>query len=575
MKPRVSKPPATVSAKPWWKGAVIYQVYPRSFADSNGDGIGDLPGIVSRLDYLQALGVGALWLSPICRSPNRDNGYDISDYGGIAPEFGTMADFDRLLAEAHARGIRIIFDMVCNHSSDQHPWFLESRASRSHPKRDFYIWREGRDGHEPNNWRAEFGGSAWTFNPATGDYYLGVFSPFQPDLNWENPELRKAVYGVMRGWLDKGVDGFRLDVINFLCKAPGLPDVPMSPEAPAGKRYVNASRYYVNQPGIHAYLQELHREVFAGRDAVALGECHGKTLTPETGWQYVRADRGELDLMFHFDVPHCFTRGQVAAGLRRIGEWQAALRDGGWTTITLNNHDMPRQVSAMGDDRRYRAASAKALATLVLTAPGTPVLYQGEELGMTNVAFPAIEDYRDIATRDLYASAVAEGKRPEEALELVHRQSRDNARTPMQWDGTAQAGFTTGTPWIGVNPNAREINAAAEERDPESVLYWYRRLLRFRRQTPALREGGYRVLPVGEGPIHAFERDLEATVVTVVINWSSDEATAAVPDAWAGRCRHLELGNYGDESRSEAGGIRMRPWEARIYRSECSGAHSA
>ncbi len=550
----------------WWKEAVVYQVYPRSFADANGDGIGDLPGLIGKLDYLRDLGVDAIWMSPICQTPDRDNGYDISDYCAISPKFGTMADVDRLLSEAHRRGLKIIFDMVCNHSSDQHEWFQESKSSRTNPKRDFYIWRKGRDGKEPNNWRAEFGGSAWTLDPTTGEYYLGVFSPFQPDLNWENPAVREALYGAMRWWLDKGVDGFRLDVINFISKAPGLPDVPVPADAPKEQRYFPADCYYVDQPGVHVLLQELNREVFKGRDIMVVGECHGRTLSPKTGWMYVQEDRQELDIIFHFDIFRCFGARDPKAGFERIGEWQAAMGAGGWTTITLGNHDSPRQVSAMGDDGVHRVASAKALATVVLTAPGTPFLFQGEELGMTNVAFPSMSDYRDIAARDLYESSIAAGKSPAAALAEVHSRSRDNARTPMPWDGTPKAGFTTGLPWIGINPNGVVINVAAQELDPESVLNWYRRLLQFRKQNPALVRGNYRVLPLGDKSIHAFERVYQDVVLTVVLNWSSDEVSMTAPADWGARGRELCMCNYHGAISDDCGKLHLRPWEVRIYR---------
>jgi oligo-1,6-glucosidase len=551
--------------KKWWKEAVVYQVYPRSFADANGDGIGDLPGLIGKLDYLRDLGVDAIWMSPICQTPDRDNGYDISDYCEISPKFGTMADVDRLLAEAHRRGLKIIFDMVCNHSSDQHAWFQESKSSRTNPKRDFYIWRKGRDGKEPNNWRAEFGGSAWTLDPVTGEYYLGVFSPFQPDLNWENPAVREALYATMRWWLDKGVDGFRLDVINFISKAPGLPDVPVSADAPKDQRYFAADCYYVDQPGVHALLRELNQEVFTGRDIMVVGECHGRTLTPKTGWMYVQEDRQELDIIFHFDILRCFGERNPKAGFERIGEWQAAMGAGGWATMTLGNHDSPRQVSAMGDDGVHRVASAKALATVVLTAPGTPFLFQGEEIGMTNVAFPAMTDYRDIAARDLYESSLAAGKTPAEALAEVHRRSRDNARTPMQWACSAGAGFTTGTPWIGVNPNVGEINVAAQESDPESVLSWYRRLLQFRKHTPVLIHGSYRVLSIGEEPVCAFERSYQGVTLTVVLNWSSDAVSMALPADGGARWQELCLCNYPGSILDAGGQLKLRPWEVRVY----------
>ena len=442
----------------WWKSAVVYQIYPRSFADSNGDGIGDLPGILDRLDYLSALGVDVLWLSPVYPSPQDDNGYDISDYQDVDPVFGTLADFDALLAAVHERGMKLVMDLVVNHTSDEHPWFEESRASRDSPKRDWYWWRP-----EPaNDWSSFFSGSVWEPDPATGEHYLHLFSRKQPDLNWENPEVREAIYSMMRWWLDRGVDGFRMDVINFISKDPGL-------------------EYYESGPRIHEFLQEMHREVFAGRDGLlTVGEMPGVTL--EHAQRYTDPANGEVDMVFqfeHVDIDHGASKWEVhplrLTDLKRsFGRWQRGLAERGWNSLYWNNHDQPRIVSRFGDDGAYRVRSAKLLGTVLHLHRGTPYVYQGEELGMTNAPFARIDDFRDIESLNHYAERVAAGRDPAAVLDTMRAMSRDNARTPMQWDASPHAGFTTGTPWIPVNPNHAEINAAAAVADPDSVFHHYR-----------------------------------------------------------------------------------------------------
>ncbi|HOU89407.1 MAG TPA: alpha-glucosidase, partial [Polyangiaceae bacterium] len=398
----------------WWKEAVVYQIYPRSFADSNGDGIGDLRGILSRLDYLQRLGVDVLWLCPIYRSPNDDNGYDIADYQDIMAEFGTLSDFDDLLRETHRRGMRLVMDLVVNHTSDEHAWFVESRASRQSPRRDYYVWADPRDGGPPNNWRSWFHGSTWELDPATGQYYLHLFSKKQPDLNWANPELRRAVYAMMRWWLERGIDGFRMDVINFIAKTPGYPDSTLDPAA-LGARYAHVPgiEHYADTPQVHDYLQEMHREVLAHYDVMTVGECH--YLDPERAARYVAPERRELCMLFQFD--QIFSCGDRAALRRAIEDWYAEFRRcGAWTTTTLGNHDFPRLVSVFGDDGEHRVASAQLFATLLLTAPGTPFLYQGDELGMTNVRWERVEDYDDIQSLGEYHESVARGVSPARAL---------------------------------------------------------------------------------------------------------------------------------------------------------------
>src|SRR5436190_341202 len=450
----------------WWRSAVVYQIYPRSFADSDGDGIGDLGGIRSKLDYLAALGVDVVWLSPVYPSPQDDAGYDISDYQDIDPVFGTLEEFDALLAEVHQRRMRLIMDLVVNHTSDEHPWFVESRSSKDNPKRDWYWWRE-----RPNNWVSAFSGSAWELDETTGEYYLHLFSRKQPDVNWENPDVREAIYSMMRWWLDRGVDGFRMDVINMISKAPGLPDGRESHGFRGG-----GGEHYVSGPRIHEFMQEMHREVFDGRDALLnVGEMPGVTL--EDARKFTDPARRELDMVFQFEHVGLDQRGSKwdSFPLRlpdlkeNFGRWQRGLLEVGWNSLYWNNHDQPRIVSRWGDYGEHRVRSAKLLGTVLHLHRGTPYVYQGEEIGMTNVPFESIEDFRDIESINHYAEATAAGEDPQAVLATMRPMSRDNARTPMQWDAGEHAGFTAGTPWIPANPNHTEINAEAAVADPDSV----------------------------------------------------------------------------------------------------------
>src|ERR1700712_2298352 len=449
----------------WWKSAVVYQIYPRSFADSDGDGVGDLAGIAGRLDYLQRLGGDVIWLSPIYRPPQADNGYDISDYCDIDPLFGTLEAFDLLLGQIHERGMKLVMDLVFNHSSDEHPWFLESRSSRDSPKRDWYIWRDARDDAEPNNWGSFFSGSAWEWDQITRQYYLHLFDRKQPDLNWHNPHLRKALQDIMAWWLRRGVDGFRMDVINFISKAPGLPDGPTI----SGRRFVIAFDGFADQPPVHEYLAEMTSEVLGGRDGETLvvGEMPG--VTTEEARRYTDPSRGELTMVFQFEhmsVDQSPTNKFDYRGLdlvvlkRALDRWQAALADVGWNSLYWNNHDQPRVVSRFGDDDpAYRAASAKALATILHGMRGTPFVYQGEELGMTNYPFGSLEDHEDLEAVNYFKGVLEMGGDETSALAGLAKMSRDNARTPMQWDDGPNAGFTTGDPWLSVNPNYTSVNA--------------------------------------------------------------------------------------------------------------------
>jgi oligo-1,6-glucosidase len=544
----------------WWKTAVVYQVYPRSFADSGGDGIGDLRGIAHRLDYLAELGVDVLWLSPIYPSPRDDAGYDISDYRGVDPTFGTLEDFDALLAAVHSRGMRLIMDLVVNHTSDEHAWFVESRASRDSPKRDWYWWRR-----EPNNWRSFFSGSAWEPDKATGELYLHLFSRKQPDLNWENVEVREAVYSMMRWWLDRGVDGFRMDVINMISKDPELPD-----GDPAARLWPTGAEHYMYGPRIHEFLQEMHSEVFGGRPEALLtvGEMPGVTV--EQARLYTDPARGELDMVFQFEHVN-LDQGASKWDVRPLdlrdlkasfGRWQEGLAETGWNSLYWNNHDQPRVVSRFGDDSpEYRVRAAKMLGTVLHLHRGTPYVYQGEELGMTNVPFAGIEDLRDIESLNHYAEATAAGEPPERVMAELRAMSRDNARTPMQWDGSEHAGFTTGTPWIGVNPNYPEINAEAARADPDSVFHHYRKLIELRHGEPAVAFGDFTMLLPDDEHVYAFTRRHAGTELLVLGNFSGDTVTPEIPDAAAWEGAELVIANAPPQA-----GLTLGPWEARVYR---------
>jgi oligo-1,6-glucosidase len=575
----VSAREATTEAGAWWKSAVVYQVYPRSFADSDGDGMGDLRGIIGKLDYLAELGVDVIWVSPFYRSPQDDNGYDISDYQDVDPVFGTLADVDELIEQLHARGMKLVIDVVVNHTSDEHPWFLESRSSKANPKRDWYWWREPREGFEagtagaePTNWASLFGGSAWELDRGTGEYYLHLFSRKQPDLNWENPEVRQAVYEMLRWWLARGVDGFRMDVINLLSKRLPLEDGPPVPMS----RYGDGWTWFVSGPRIHEFLHELHEEVIGRHEAVLLtvGEMPGVTV--DEAVLFTDPARREIDMVFQFEHVQV-DRGpggkwdvvplrilDLKASLER---WQAGLAGRGWNSLYWDNHDQPRAVSRFGsDDPAYRVLSAKLLATILHLHRGTPYVYQGEELGMTNVPFASIEDFRDIDSRNHYREAIEAGLEEGAVLESLRRRSRDNARTPMQWDGGPHAGFTTGTPWMPVNPNYREINASAQVGDPDSVLAHYKKVIALRHELPVVAQGDFRMLLPHDERIYAFLRRLDDVELLVMGNFGSETVSVELPDAEEWAAAELILSNYPDVEGGEPGRAVLRPWEARVHR---------
>lgn len=559
-------------SKTWWKECVVYQIYPRSFYDSNGDGIGDLRGILQKLDYLKLLGVDVVWLSPVYRSPNDDNGYDISDYHDIMPEFGTLADWEELLAGMHQRGIRLVMDLVVNHTSDEHPWFLESRKSKTNPYRDYYIWRPGVNGREPNNWRSRFGGSAWQFDPLTGEYYLHLFSKKQPDLNWENPKVRQEVYKMMHWWLQKGVDGFRMDVINMISKVPGLPDAPQQ----TADRYQNAGMHYLNGPRLHEYLGEMKREVLSRYDLLTVGETPG--VTTQDAIDLTHEQKGFLNMVFQFEhmgldcdpkapIPRYSVAPLKLTELKQLfTRWQKDLEGKGWNSNYLDNHDQPRQVSRFGDDGKYRVESAKLLAIFLHMLQGTPYIYQGEEFGMTNIAYPSIEDYNDIQTINTYHELVDEkGLDPQAVLEVIHAKSRDNARTPVQWDASPQAGFTTGKPWIKVNPNYPQINASRALLDPNSIFYTYQRLIQLRKQIPAIVYGRYDLHLPDHEQIFAFTRTLENQQLLIILNYSKQPAVFNLPEQITFQSASLLIANYPVDSTQTLTHFTLQPYEARVY----------
>ena len=551
----------------WWKEAVVYQIYPRSFKDSNGDGIGDLQGIIDQLDYLKYLGVDVVWLSPVYESPLDDNGYDVSDYYRILKDFGTIEDWRRLADEIHARGMKIVMDMVLNHTSDEHEWFVSSRESADSPYRDFYYWRKGKDGKEPNNWESFFGGSAWVYDEKTDEYYLHLFSKKQPDLNWENPNVRRAMYDTMRFWLDQGVDGFRLDAVNLLSKRERLPDSELTVP---GKNYAVCGHLNVNGPEIHDIFQEMNREVFAHYDMFTVAEMAG--VNAQDGLLYTDESRKELDSLIcfeHMDVDNG-PEGRyetIPLDLPRLKEimssWQTTLQGKGWNGLYLNNHDQPRVVSRWGDDGKYRVESAKMFATILHLMQGTPYIYQGEEIGMTNIRFPSIEDYRDVEVRNYYRIEVEErGRDHASVMEDVYKKSRDNARTPMQWDVTANGGFTTGTPWIGVNPNYEEINVMQSMKDPNSILRYYRKLIQLRKRYDIIVYGDYELLLPEDPNVFAYKRTLDGLQMLVAANVSGEEQTVRLLENLVEA--ELLIGNYPEERRDKDV-IALRPFEVKAY----------
>ncbi|MDE7187343.1 MAG: alpha-glucosidase [Lachnospiraceae bacterium] len=553
--------------KTWWKEAVIYQIYPRSFMDSNGDGIGDLKGITSRLDYLKYLGIDVIWLSPVYKSPNDDNGYDISDYQDIMDEFGTMEDFDEMLAAAHERGIRIVMDLVVNHTSDEHKWFVESRKSTDNEYRDYYIWREGKDAQTPpNNWGSCFSGSAWQYDEETAMYYLHLFSKKQPDLNWDNPKVRKEVFDMMTWWCDKGIDGFRMDVISMISKTKEMPDGEVT------DLYGDFSPYCIHGPNVHKYLQEMNEKVLSKYDIMTVGETAGVTI--EQAKQYAGEDTHELNMVFQFE--HVERNGSGKYGKwtneqlpltvlkKTMSRWQTELYGKAWNSLFWDNHDQPRAVSNFGDDRpQYREASAKMLATCLHMQQGTPYIYQGEELGMTNYPFQSPDEFRDIESINAYKEWCSDGVvSHEDFWPCIIFKSRDNARTPVQWDDSWQAGFTAGTPWIAVNPNYKEINAKAETADPNSVFHYYKKLIDLRKKNPIMVYGKYELMLEDSEELFVYTRTLDEEKLLVVCSFCDHETSFTIPDEFVGApCLISNMENAYDKAE-----MTLKPYEAFVLK---------
>ncbi|CAJ1176207.1 glycoside hydrolase family 13 protein [Companilactobacillus paralimentarius] len=532
--------------KHWWQETTVYQVYPRSFKDSNGDGVGDLKGIISKLDYLQNLGIGAIWLSPVYRSPNDDNGYDISDYQNIMQEFGTMADMDELIDQAKKRNIRIVMDLVVNHTSDEHKWFIESKKSKDNPYRDYYIWRDPKNGGVPNDLQSTFSGPAWQFDEKTGQYYLHLFSKKQPDLNWENEKVRQAVYKMMNFWIDKGIGGFRMDVIDLIGKQPD--------------KLITG-----NGPKLHDYLQEMNKETFGDKDMLTVGETWG--ATPEIAKLYSDPKRHELSMVFQFEQVGLDQQpGKDKWDLRplQVGElkkvlarWQTELDDQGWNSLFWNNHDLPRIISRWGNDKKYRVESGKMFAILLHMLKGTPYIYQGEEIGMTNKPIKDFSEISDIESRNMYLQRIDEGYKKEDIIKSINTKGRDNARTPIQWDETEHAGFTTGTPWLGVNPNYKSINVKDALADKNSLFYTYKKLIQLRKDNPIMIWGDFRLLDTPD-EIFAFEREYQDEKWLIVNNFSNNKHKLQLADINVGE---TIIQNY-DHKITDVSDLELKPWES-------------
>lgn len=538
--------------KKWWHNSVVYQIYPRSFMDSNADGIGDLKGIIEKLDYLKLLGIDVIWLSPVYKSPNDDNGYDISDYCDIMEEFGTMNDMDELISEANNRGIKIVMDLVVNHTSDEHPWFIESRKSKDNPYRDYYVWRDPVNGSEPNDLPSVFSGSAWEYDEQTGQYFLHLFSKRQPDLNWENPKVHEEVYNMMNFWLDKGIGGFRMDVIDLIGK---IPDQEIT----------------ANGPKLHEYLQEMNKKTFGNHDVLTVGETWG--ATPEIAKLYSDPARNELSMIFQFEhISLDQQDGKEKWDLKPLNllelkevfnKWQTQLDGKAWNSLFWNNHDLPRIVSRWGNDKEYRIESAKMLASILHLMQGTPYIYQGEEIGMTNIRFESIDEYDDIETKNMYNDRISKGYKHEDIMESIYTKGRDNARTPMQWNGEKHGGFTKGNPWLTVNPNFTKINVEQSITDPNSIFHHYRQLIQLRKQNPAIVYGSFEMLAEKDEKVFAYIRQYNDEKLLIVANFTNEESTFSYNDGYDEIS--ILLSNYKDSSLTGVN-INLRPYEAIVYK---------
>ncbi|MFB4163604.1 alpha-glucosidase [Alteribacillus sp. JSM 102045] len=548
--------------KAWWKEAVGYQVYPRSFQDSNGDGVGDIQGLIQRLDYLQDLGIDLIWICPMYKSPKDDNGYDISDYKSILEEFGTMQDFDELLQKVHERGMKLIIDLVLNHTSDEHPWFIESRSSKESKKRNWYIWRDGKNGAEPNNWESIFGGSSWEYDGNTDQYYLHVFSKKQPDLNWENPEVRSALYETVNWWLDKGIDGFRIDAISHIKKRPGLPDMPN----PKKKKYVSSFDMHMNQTGIHDFLQEFKDETYGKYDVMTVGEANGVSIEEADLWV---GSKGKMNMIFQFEHLDLWDAGPNdkldIRGLKNVlTRWQKGLENSGWNALFVENHDLARVVSTWGNEKEYWGESATAIATMYFLMQGTPFIYQGQEIGMTNAHFPSIEDYDDVAAKNLYREKKAQGIPDKEILKLLGQTSRDNSRTPMQWSDEENAGFSTGEPWLNANPNHKNINVKQQQKEGFSILNYYKAMIKLKKEHALFTYGVYTLLNEEDSQIFAYLREGEQQTAVIVTNLTSKKAEWN-REGLRLSSSQLILNNYEVPFHQEKEKLILHPYEARVY----------
>ena len=547
--------------KKWWKEAVAYQIYPRSFMDSNNDGIGDLQGIISKLDYLKDLGIDVIWICPVYKSPNDDNGYDISDYQDIMSDFGTMEDFNELLSEIHKRNMKIIIDLVINHTSDEHPWFIESRSSKQNPKRDWYIWREGKDNKEPNNWESIFKGSAWEYDENTKEYYLHLFSKKQPDLNWENEDMRNEIYKMINWWLDKGIDGFRVDAISHINKEEGLVDM----DNPDNLKYVPSFDKHMNVEGIHDYLRELKENTFSKHDIMTVGEANGVKAEQATDW--VGENDGKFNMLFQFEHIDLWNSSEFnLPNLKKVwNKWQVNLENDGWNALFIENHDITRVVSSWGDDTRFLKESAKALGLLYFMHKGTPFIYQGQEIGMTNVKFNDINEYDDIRSINEYNQLINQGMSPKDALEHIWNTSRDNTRTPMQWDDSLNAGFSKSNPWIHVNPNYKYINVKEQLEDDDSILNFYKKMIKIKKSSECLIYGKYNLILEDDTNIFAYERILNDEKFLVICNLKSESSNYKYEKLKL-KYENLILSNYNVDAHKDLNNFELKPWEARLYK---------
>lgn len=547
--------------KKWWKEAVAYQIYPRSFMDSNNDGIGDLQGIISKLDYLKDLGIDVIWICPVYKSPNDDNGYDISDYQDIMSDFGTMEDFNELLSEIHKRNMKIIIDLVINHTSDEHPWFIESRSSKQNPKRDWYIWREGKDNKEPNNWESIFKGSAWEYDENTKEYYLHLFSKKQPDLNWENEDMRNEIYKMINWWLDKGIDGFRVDAISHINKEEGLVDM----DNPDNLKYVPSFDKHMNVEGIHDYLRELKENTFSKYDIMTVGEANGVKAEQANDW--VGENDGKFNMLFQFEHIDLWNSSEFnLPNLKKVwNKWQVNLENDGWNALFIENHDITRVVSSWGDDTRFLKESAKALGLLYFMHKGTPFIYQGQEIGMTNVKFNDINEYDDIRSINEYNQLINQGMSQKYALEHIWNTSRDNTRTPMQWDDSLNAGFSKSNPWIHVNPNYKYINVKEQLEDDDSILNFYKKMIKIKKSSECLIYGKYNLIVEDDTNIFAYERILNDEKFLVICNLKSESSNYKYEKLTL-KYENLILSNYNVDAHKDLNNFELKPWEARLYK---------